>query len=61
VIYDTNFSHSNHAQTLALGPGDKPVTDVAHLRFWRTLDRDKATRFPVEALVPMNTLLRHWI
>jgi PRTRC genetic system protein B len=61
VIYDTNFSHSNHSRTLAIGAPDKPVTDAAHLRFWRKLARDQATRFPAEALAPMNTTLQHWI
>jgi PRTRC genetic system protein B len=60
------FTHVNHPHTLRLR-GVKPDAAVStsdHVRFWRSLARTKAIRFPREALAPMGVnvgeALRQW-
>lgn len=60
AIYDTLFVHTNHDQTLK-HPAPTKDDNIAHYRFWLQLDREKATRFPVRALVPRHDRLGDWI
>lgn len=51
VIFDTLFTHVNHAATLQLrGKSKKGVTTAAHVAFWRK--QAAARRFPISALIP---------
>ena len=61
VIYDTNFSHTNHDRTLQPGRRNRPVSNSGHLHFWRKLHRDQVDRFPAEALVPIHKPLKQWV
>jgi PRTRC genetic system protein B len=54
-IFDTNFSHTNHPNTL------KEISDKKHLSFWRKLHREKTPMFPVDALNPLNTTVNEFI
>ncbi len=58
VIYDSNFTHTNHDHTLRQ-PGNKETTTPALHQFWREL-RDKKT-FPVRQLNPLDKTLEDWI
>lgn len=58
AIYETNFSHVNHRRTLS---GGDDVSDTDHVRFWRQLARRKATIFPADALVPLDTTVGEWL
>ncbi|MEE4377389.1 MAG: PRTRC system protein B [Candidatus Competibacteraceae bacterium] len=66
VITHTFFTHVNHSKTLRLtrpsarqgatrpATSTSDVSTTAHVRFWQRLAREGATRFPKEALVPMQ-------
>jgi PRTRC genetic system protein B len=58
IIFKTNFSHINHEQTLSLS---KTISDKAHLAFWRTLNKEKATVFPNKALAPLKVSVEQLI
>lgn len=60
AIYDTLFTHTNHRNTLRFATEPKD-DNIAHYRFWRQLQKDKATRFPVGALAPRNETLGDWL
>lgn len=57
AIFDSRFSHGNFRGNLRIEGKTGEVSDLDHLRFWRGLARDKATRFPHGALVPMGQRL----
>lgn len=50
-IFDTNFSHINHPNTIA---GKKSISNTAHLAFWRNLNKEQPKTFPKSSLVPMG-------
>lgn len=54
AIYDTNFSHVNHDDTLQPRRRQQrnKINNEAHLQFWQTQDGKK--RFPAQRLVSMN-------
>lgn len=54
VMFDSAFSHVNNPSTLSLdGDKDQAVDNKAHYRFWHSLSKNKADKFPNEHL---NTL-----
>lgn len=60
VVTATAFSHVNQPRTLRLdGAGE--VTTPAHLKFWKTLSRNKADKFPPDRLVPMGRTVADFI
>lgn len=58
ALFDTNFSHVNHERTLN---SDEAVGSGEHYQFWSQLQREKATAFPVERLVPSGQRLEQWL
>ena len=57
AVYDTHFTHVNHER--AMQPPHH--TNAGHLKLWRRLAREKAQRFPIEVLVPMDCTLEGWL
>lgn len=53
AVFDTAYSHTNHSDTLNL-KDKRSVSNMDHLRFWRELEKEKATRFPSRALKPFG-------
>lgn len=53
VMFDSAFSHVNNPSTLSLA-GDKAVDNKAHYRFWLSLSKKKADKFPNEHLNPLR-------
>lgn len=51
AVFKTNFSHINHSATINLRTKDGQVGNGRHLAFWRSLAKQKKTRFPVGSLV----------
>lgn len=60
IVFETNFTHVNHAATLRTG-SSKEVSTSAHLNFWRSLHEKRAERFPTKALVPLHTTVGEWL
>jgi PRTRC genetic system protein B len=51
VMFDSAFSHVNNPSTLSLARDrDKAVDNKAHYRFWLSLSKKKADKFPNEHL-----------
>lgn len=53
AIFDTRFAHINHEHTLTAKACERKrddISETAHRRFWRKLHRQRAERFPAEAL-----------
>lgn len=60
VMFETAFSHTNNDSTLRLSNKEK-VDTAAHYRFWRSLAKDKAEKFPHDYLVPLGSSLQDFI
>lgn len=60
VVFETNFTHVNHPQTLRLPVGKKGVTTPMHIRFWRSLTKSRGG-FPVAKLMSMDVTLDVWV
>jgi PRTRC genetic system protein B len=55
VMFDSAFSHVNNPSTLSLaGDKEKAVDNKAHYRFWLSLSKKKADKFPNEHLNPLR-------
>jgi PRTRC genetic system protein B len=62
AIFDTRFSHGNFRGNLAYRQGEGGATkDQDHIRFWRDLAKDKASRFPNQVLVPIGRRLESFL
>ncbi|MCX7096291.1 MAG: PRTRC system protein B [Methylococcales bacterium] len=62
VMFDSAFSHVNNPATLALaGNKDKAVDSKAHYRFWLSLTKRKADKFPNETLNPLRQGIEDFI
>jgi PRTRC genetic system protein B len=53
VMFDSAFSHVNNPSTLSLDR-DKAVDNKTHYRFWLSLSKKKADKFPNEHLNPLR-------
>lgn len=64
-IYETAFTHTNHDRTLRLAVGDRgeeeTVSNDRHFAFWSSLQKEAASVFPVDALVPVEMSLQEWM
>ena len=57
VVFETNFSHVNSQHTLR---SRKPVSDAAHLRYWRAKAK-RGERVRPRELTPMPKSLAGWL